>query len=139
MVNKAKKILTLLYTFLAEQRRSIGCSSAIYSIEDPLELLHADIADIRFVAKFAVDPKYGLLIGNLFTSKIYMYSIKNRRPLAKKLALFYKDMSKKKEMDENTKRQKIRKKQNKKTEQEIREFKKLLLKTKNLDKKFKKK
>lgn len=68
-----------------------------------------------------------------------MYSIKNRRRLAKKLALFYKDMSKKKEMDENTKRQKIRKKQNKKTEQEIREFKKLLLKTKNLDKKFKKK
>ena len=104
MVNKAKKILTLLYTFLAEQRRNIGCSSAIYSVEGPLELLHADIADIRFVAKFAVDPKYCLLIGDLFTSKIYMYSIKNRRPLAKKLALFYKDMSKKREMDENTKR-----------------------------------
>ena len=39
------------------------------SIIRPFEALHADIADLRFLAKSAVDPKYCLLVINLFTSK----------------------------------------------------------------------
>ena len=35
--------------------------STLYSIGKPFELLHADIADTRFLAKSAVDPKYCLL------------------------------------------------------------------------------
>ena len=35
--------------------------SILYSIGKPFELLHADIADARFLAKSAVDPKYCLL------------------------------------------------------------------------------
>ena len=38
-----------------------------------------------FLAKFAVDPKYCLLLVDLFTSKIYVYPKKNRSLLAKKL------------------------------------------------------
>ena len=58
-------------------------------------MLHADIADIRFLAKFAVDPKYCLLIADLFTSKIYVYLMKNRSLLAKNLGLFYNDLQSK--------------------------------------------
>ena len=58
-------------------------------------MLHADIADIRFLAKFAVDPKYCLLLADLFTSKIYVYLMKNRSLLAKNLGLFYNDLQSK--------------------------------------------
>ena len=52
-------------------------------------MLQADIADIRFLAKSAVDPKYCLLFVNLFTSKIYVYPMKIRSVLARKMELFY--------------------------------------------------
>ena len=51
--------------------------------------MHADIADLRFLAKSAVGPKYCLLIVNLFTSKIYVYPMKNRSLLSKKMEIFY--------------------------------------------------
>ena len=51
--------------------------------------MHADIADLRFLAKSAVDPKYCLLIINLFTSKIYVYPINIGSLLAKKMEIFY--------------------------------------------------
>ena len=63
--------------------------STLYSFHKPFELLHADIADMRFLAKSGVDPKYCLLLVDLFTSKIYVYPTKNRSLLAKKLGLFY--------------------------------------------------
>ena len=51
-------------------KRSNIDHSTLYSIGKPFELLHADIANIRFLAKSAVDPKYCLLIFDLFSSKI---------------------------------------------------------------------
>ena len=63
--------------------------SMLYSISRPFEALHADIADLRFLAKSAVDPKYCLLIVDLFTSKIYVYQMKNRSLLSKKIEIFY--------------------------------------------------
>ena len=45
-------------------------------------MLHADIADLRFLAKSAADPKYCLLLVDLFTSKIYVYPMKKRSLLA---------------------------------------------------------
>ena len=62
--------------------------STLYSIAERFELLHADFADTRFLAKSAVDPKYCLLLVDLFTSKVYIYPIKSRNLLAKKLKLF---------------------------------------------------
>ena len=50
------------------------------------------IADLRFLAKSAAYPKYCLLLVDLFTSKIYVYPMKNRSLLAKKLELFYIDI-----------------------------------------------
>ena len=49
---------------------------SIIQIKGPFELLHADIADKRFLAKSAVVPKYCLLFIYLFTSKIYTYTTK---------------------------------------------------------------
>ena len=56
----------------------------LYSFSKPFDALQADIADLRFLAKSAADPKYCLLVVDLFTSKIYVFPIKNRSLLAKK-------------------------------------------------------
>ena len=69
--------------------------STLFSISKPFELLHADVADTRFLAKSVVDPKYCLLLVDLFTSKIYIYTIKNKGLLTKKLRLFYEDIKNK--------------------------------------------
>ena len=66
--------------------------STLYSFHKTFEMLHADIADIRFLAKSAVDSKCCLLLVDLFTLKIYVYPMKNRKLLAKKLGLFYSDI-----------------------------------------------
>ena len=71
--------------------------STLYNVEKPFKKVHADIADLRFFAKSAVDPKYALLAVDLFTSKIYVYPMKNRKLLAKKLQLFYNEIESKRE------------------------------------------
>ena len=126
--------------------------STLYSVEKPFKKVHADIADLRFFAKSTVDPKYALLAVDLFTSKIYVYPMKNRKLLAKKLQLFYNEIESKRE-GKMTLQTDLEFKQNaiKKlnedfnvelfhsklrggkafaAEQKIREFKKILLKSK---------
>ena len=49
--------------------------------------------DLQFLDKSAADPKYCLLLVDLFTSKIYVYGIKNRSLIPLKLEKFYKDVS----------------------------------------------
>ena len=76
-------------TPFVEQRKSIDRSSTVYRFEGPLKLLHADIADIQFVAKFEVDPKYCLLVVDLFNSKVYTYPMKQKAAfLLKSLSCF---------------------------------------------------
>ena len=70
-------ILPLTTPFI-EKKRDID-RSTLYSFKNPFELLHADIADLRFLGKSGVDPKYCLLV-DLFTYKIYTYT-KERRTL----------------------------------------------------------
>ena len=126
------------------------------SIGKPFELLHGDIADTRFLAKSAMDPKYCLLLVDLFTSKIYVYPVKNRSLLAKKLKVFYKDINQKRtgrmrlQTDLEFKQNQIKKLNDEfnvdmfhtkvrggkafAAEQKIREFKKILLRSKRLEK-----
>ena len=78
-------------------RKSDIDSSTLYSIQKPFQKVQADIADLRFFAKSAVDPKYALLCVDLFISKIYVYPMKNRTLLAKKLKLFYDEIQPKRE------------------------------------------
>ena len=135
--------------------------STLFRISEPFDLLHADIADTRFLARSAIDPKYCLLLVDLFTSKIYVYPMKNRSLLAKKIKLFYEDIKQKQtdrirlQTDLEFKQNQILKLNNEfnvemfhtrlrggksfAAEQKIREFKKLLLGSKRLEKKKKKK
>ena len=71
--------------------------STLYSIGRPFQRVHADIADLRFLAKSAVDPKYALLAVDLFTSKVYVYPMKSRKLLAKNLKLFYDEIEPKRD------------------------------------------
>ena len=132
--------------------------STLYSIGKPFELLHADIADTRFLAKSAVDPKYCLLLVYLFTSKVYIYPTKSRNLLARKLKLFYEDVENKRtgrmhlQTDLEFKQNQIFKLNDEfnvdmfhtrlrggkafAAEQKLREFKKLLLRGKRLEKQY---
>ena len=83
-----------LVTSFVNKRSSID-HSTLYSISKPFELLHADIADLRFLARSVIDPKYSLLVVDLITSKIYVYPMRNRSLLVKKLKLFYEDIMQK--------------------------------------------
>ena len=128
----------------------------LYSFSKLFEVMLADIADLRFLAKSAVGSKYCLLIVNLFTSKIYFFPMKNRSLLAKKLKAFYNEIQPKRtgkmrletdlELNQNKIKQlnekfdvdmyhtKIRGGKAFTAEQKIREFKKILLRSKRFEK-----
>ena len=142
-------------TPFVDKRTNIDCST-LYSFIKPFEALQADIADWRFLAKSTVDPKYCLLIVDLFTSKIYVFQMKNRSLLAKKLEVFYNEIQPKKtgkmrlqtdlEFNQNRIKQlnekfnvdmyhtKIRGGNAFAAEQKIREFKKILLRSRCFEK-----
>ena len=116
-----------------------------------------------FWAKSAADPHYCLVIVDLFTQKIYTYPMKKRHFLKKKMELFYNDIAEKR-ANYNNRRMRLQtdlefqqteiKKLNKDfkvdmfstkvrggkafaSEPKIRELKKLLLKSKNNDRRNK--
>ena len=69
--------------------------STSFNIQAPFDLSHADVGDLRFLGKSAVDPKYCLLLVDLFTSKVYVYGMKNRSLTPLKLEKFYKEVANK--------------------------------------------
>ena len=129
--------------------------STLYSFKGPFEALQADIADIRFLAKPAVNPHYCLLFVDLFTNMTHTYPMKKRKQLANKTAEFYEDIESQHsnqsqkmrlqtdlEFQQNTIKHlnekynvemhstKLREGKAFAAEQKIREFKKILLKSK---------
>ena len=150
------------YTLFVKQRKDIDRSSALYSINAPLQFFHADLAYLQFFAKSAVDPKYALVCVDLFTSKVYVYTLKTKNNLFKKMEEFYKEIDGKRKRNEKMRLQvdlefqqnKI-KELNKKynvdmfstktrggkafaAEQKIREFKKILFRIKKTYKRMNK-
>ena len=150
------------YTPFTPQKKDID-RSTLFSLNGPMQFFHADIAYLQFFAKSAVDPKFALVCVDLFTSKIYVYTMKSRRNLASKLEIFYKEIQKKRLNNEKMRLQTDRefqqneiKKLNQKynvemfssrlrggkafaAEQKIRELKKVIFKTKRTYKLQKKK
>ena len=82
------------YTPFTPQKKDID-RSTLFSLNGPMQFFHADIAYLQFLAKSAVDPKFALVCVDLFTSKIYVYTMKARKNLASKLEIFYKEIQKK--------------------------------------------
>ena len=141
-----------------ENKKSID-NSTLYSFNGPFQLLHADIADIRFFSKSAADPHYCLLFVDLFKQKIYTFPMKKRTLLKNKMKMFYEEIENKRKdrmrlQTDLEFQQKEIKKLNKKynvemfstrlrggkafaAEQKVRQFKKLLLKIKDIYKKNK--
>ena len=88
------------YTPFVEQRKDIDRSSALYTINGPLQFFHADLAYLQFFAKSAVDPKYALVCVDLFTSKVYIYTLRTKNNLFKKMEEFYKEIDDKRSRNE---------------------------------------
>ena len=82
-----------LYTPFVEQKKDIDRSSSLYTINGPLQFFHVDVAFLKFFEKSANDPKYALLCVDLFTSKIYVYTMRKKSNLWQKLELFYKEIN----------------------------------------------
>ena len=74
-----EKLRILFYTPFVEQKQDINRLSTLYSINGPMQFFHADVADIHFFSKSAVDPKYALLCVHLFLSKVYVYLMKKKK------------------------------------------------------------
>ena len=74
------------------QKSDVIDRCTLYSIHASFDLLHSDVGDLRFLGKVAADPKYCLLLIDLFTSKVYIYRMKNRSLISLKLEKFYKEV-----------------------------------------------
>ena len=80
------------YTPFVEQKKDIDRSLALYTINGPFQFFHADVAFLKFFAKSAVDQKYALLCVDLFTSKIYVYTMRKKSNQWQKLEFLYKEI-----------------------------------------------
>ena len=150
------------YTPFIPHKKNID-RSTLYTVNGPLQFFHADVAFLKFLAKSAVDPKYALVCVDLFTSKVYVYTMRKKSNLVNKLETFYKEIESKRNKNEKMRLQtdqefqqneikKLNVKYNVEmfssrirggkafaAEQKIRELKKIIFKTKNVYKMSKKK
>ena len=53
--------------------------STLYSFDGAVQLLHADVGNLEFLGKNATFPQYVLVTVDLFSSKVYTYSMKSRK------------------------------------------------------------
>ena len=70
-----------------------------------MQFFHADLAYLQFFAKSAVDPKYALDCVDLFSSKIYVYTMRKKSNLVQKMELFYKEIEQKRNQKEKMRSQ----------------------------------
>ena len=45
--------------------------STLYSFNDPFQLVHADVGNLKFLGKSATTLKYTLLAADLYSSEVY--------------------------------------------------------------------
>ena len=90
----------LFYTLFVEQKKDIDRYFSLYSINGPMQFFHADLAYLQFFAKSAVDPKYALVCVDLFSSKIYVYTMRKKSNLVQKMELLHKEIEQKRNQKE---------------------------------------
>ena len=61
--------------------------------------MHVDIANIKFLARSAVDPFYCLIFVDLFASKTFSYPMKKKQSFGKKIEQFYNDIEEKRDLN----------------------------------------
>ena len=89
---KESKTLSIKLDYVEKQEID---RSTLYSVNGPFQLVHADIANLRFLGKSVTHPKYCLVTVDVYSSKLYAYSMRQRNLLTKKLQLFYNDIQSK--------------------------------------------
>ena len=70
--------------------------STLYSFDGPFQLIQADVENLEFLGKNAAIPRYVLLVGDLHSSKAYVYPMHSRKQVLPKMKLFYDEVKKKK-------------------------------------------
>ena len=83
------KTKVVINTPFVQERAVTQRGEMLHTIDGPMQLVHADVADLNFFSKSVVAPKRCLLCVDLFTSKVYTYSLKKKSQLANKLKKFY--------------------------------------------------
>ena len=83
------KTKVVINTPFVQERAVTQRGEMLHKIDGPMQLVHADVADLNFLSKSVVAPKYCLLCVDLFTSKVYTYGMKKKSQLADKLEKFY--------------------------------------------------
>ena len=63
--------------------------STLYSFNSPFQLLHADVGNLESLGKNATFPQYVLVIVDLYSSKVYTYSVTSPKQMLQKRKLFY--------------------------------------------------
>ena len=80
---KNLKFVAVINTPFIQEKSVTQGGDMLHTIDSPVQLIHADIADLNFFTKSAVAPKYCLLCVDLFSSKVYMYRMKKKANLPK--------------------------------------------------------
>ena len=80
---KTKKIV--INTPFVQEQSSNQREDMLHTMDGPMQLIHADVADLNFFSKSTVVPKYCLVCVNVFTSKTYTYDMKKKNQLARKI------------------------------------------------------
>ena len=70
-------------------------TSTLYGFDGSFQLLHADVANLEFLAKSAGVPNYALLIVDLCSSKVHVFPMHSRKQILKNLEQFYIDVQNK--------------------------------------------
>ena len=86
---KELKTKVVINTPFVQERAVTQSGEMLHTIDGPMQLVHADVADLNSFNKSVVAPKYCLLCVDLFTSKVYTYGMKKKSQLADKLEKFY--------------------------------------------------
>ena len=63
--------------------------SNLYSFDGPFQLLHGGVGNLEFLGKNATIPQYGLMVVDLYSSKVYVYPMRSRKQILQKMKLFY--------------------------------------------------
>ena len=69
--------------------------STLYSFDARIQLVHADVRNLEFLGSSATIPRYVLLTGDLYRSKVYVYPMHSRKQILQKIALFYNEIKNK--------------------------------------------
>ena len=79
--SKAKEFSSkkaVLTTVFRQEKSVTQKGDMLHTIDEPMQLIHADVADLHFFSKSTAAPKYCLVSGDLFTLKTYTYAMKKK-------------------------------------------------------------